>query len=161
MFGAKRDPLKDDFLSDRDSFACVDSVFELFVCCKFKLSRFKTKEWKDYGESSLKCGSVAPPSYPSKHVDGATAIFIRGFTLLQSCIGAENDGDDWSVHVLAHEKISQPRSLTFSLPSLFTTRSSQFCYLDTKASAFLLRIHSVSAYFFLSFFLSFLFSFLL
>lgn len=115
------------FLSGRAPFACVDSDFELFVCCKFKLSRFKTKEWKDYGESSLKCGFVAPPSYPSKHVDGATAIFIRGLPYLTSCIGAENDGDDWSVHVLACSRENfqamEATKVTHFLASLFTTRS--------------------------------------
>jgi len=109
------------FWSGRAPFACVDSDFELFVCCKFKLSRFKTKEWKDYGESSLKCGFVAPPSYPSKHVDGATAIFIRGVPLpyFMHPVGAENDGDDWSVHVLAPSRENFQAKVTHSLSRFF------------------------------------------
>lgn len=51
-----------------------------------------------------------------------------GLPYLTSCIGAENDGDDWPVHVLARSRENFQAKVTHFLASLFTTRS----YLATE-----------------------------
>lgn len=131
--------------------SCVLCCVELsyVVCSKFKLLAQVQQVEGLWGVKS-NCGFVAPPSYPSKHVDRATGNCNRGVTCIES-IGAENDGDNWPVHVLT-------RKFPWSFPVRFSARARQV------QASFHVSIHSLTYFFelsqqialssFLSFFLS-------
>jgi hypothetical protein len=117
--------------------SCVLCCVELsyVVCSKFKLLAQVRQVEGLWGVKS-NCGFVAPPSYPSKHVDRATGNCNRGVTCIES-IGAENDGDNWPVHVLT-------RKFPWSFPVRFSARACQV------QASFHVSIHSLSYFFQLS-----------
>lgn len=114
------------FLSGRAPLLVLTRILSCLFAASLNLVASRPKSGRTMGSQ---VSSVALLHHQVTRVNMLTGQLLSlsgGLPYLTSCIGAENDGDDWPVHVLcllAHEKISKPRSLTHFLASLFTTRS--------------------------------------